>query len=75
VKVRGYRFVVQKLHYKPRRSIREGIEHYVELNVGGCVRDGSKNLRRYVALEAKFCTVAHNWPIVWYLIFVTLLKP
>lgn len=53
------------------------MEHCIEINIDGCIREESKNLRRHVALAAKFCTVAHNMcgPIVWYLIFVTLLEP
>jgi len=76
VKVKGYRCVLQKLHYKPRGPMREVTEYYVEIDIDGCIREGSKNPRRHVALASKFCTVTHNicGPIVRYLIFVTLLK-
>jgi hypothetical protein len=43
VEVKGYRFVVQKLHYTTRRSIREVIEYYVEINIDGCIREECKN--------------------------------
>jgi hypothetical protein len=67
LKVKGYRFVVQKPHYKPRRSIREVTGYCVGINIDGCIREGSKNPWRYIALAAKFCTFAPNMcgPIVW----------